>query len=92
MRRSSLVAASPVGAVITRRRRAGAALIGLAVALALTLLSSPAFALCPNCLGQTRSASPTLRLLGAFLLVPFLIVYIASRIIRRACRPDPRRF
>jgi len=60
------------------------------IALAL-LIPARAFALCPNCLGQTRALTPTLRLLGAFLLVPFLVAYVAARLIRRACRPDPRR-
>jgi hypothetical protein len=84
MRRSSRVAAPPFVA--------GPRTAGVLAAMTLALLSSPALALCPNCLGQTRSSSPTLRLLGAFLLVPFVIVYIASRIIRRACRPDSRGF
>jgi hypothetical protein len=48
-----------------------------------------ALALCPNCLGQARSLAPTLRLLGAFLLVPFVAFYVALRLIRRACRADP---
>lgn len=74
-----------------RRPRAGArGLAGLAMT-ALVLGSSRAFALCPNCLGQTRTLTPTLRLLGAFLLVPFVIVYVVARVIRRACRSDPRR-
>ena len=52
------------------------------------LVPARAFALCPNCLGQTRSLTPTLRLLGAFLLVPFVVAYVAARLIRRACRPQ----
>jgi len=51
------------------------------------LLPARAFALCPNCLGQTRNLTPTLRLLGAFMLVPFIVAYVAARLIRRACRP-----
>jgi hypothetical protein len=66
-------------------------LLGGFVLAALVLASSRAFALCPNCLGQTRTLTPTLRLLGAFLLVPFVVVYVAARFIRRACRPDARR-
>jgi len=57
----------------------------------LLLLPARAFALCPNCLGQARSLTPTLRLLGAFLLIPFVIAYVAARLIRRACRPTPPR-
>ena len=45
-----------------------------------------AWALCPNCLGQTRRLTPTLDLLGLFLLVPFVVAYVVMRKIRRACR------
>ncbi len=65
--------------------------LGLMLSGALVLLPAQAFALCPNCLGQTRTLTPTLRLLGAFLLVPFVVAYVAARLIRRACRPLPRR-
>jgi hypothetical protein len=47
---------------------------------------SPAWALCPNCLGQARRLTPTLELLGGFLVVPFVIAYVIFRVIRRACR------
>ena len=40
----------------------------LVVALGLLLVAGPAWALCPNCLGQSPSLSSTLRLVGAFLL------------------------
>jgi hypothetical protein len=56
-------------------------------ALALVLAPAAAWALCPNCLGQNRDLGPTLKLLGGFLVVPFVIAYVAQRIIRRACRP-----
>ena len=46
-------------------------------------VSAKAWALCPNCLGQTRSLTPTLELLGAFLLVPFVVAYAVFRAIRR---------
>ena len=45
-----------------------------------------AFGLCPNCLGQARGFGSTLRLVGTFLLVPFVVFAIAARLIRRACR------
>jgi|GEM_PF-2453982 len=64
---------------------------GVAVVVLMALVPARAFALCPNCLGQSRSLTPTLELLGAFLLVPFVIAYVAARLIRRACRPLPRR-
>jgi membrane protease YdiL (CAAX protease family) len=61
----------------------------LIVALVFFAPATAALALCPNCLGQARSLAPTLRLLGAFLLVPFVAFYVALRLIRRACRADP---
>ena len=42
-----------------------------------------AWALCPNCLGQTRSVTPTLELIGLFLLLPFLVAFAVFRVIRR---------
>jgi hypothetical protein len=64
---------------------------GLRRVLALVLLplvvpATPAWALCPNCLGQNRSLTPTLELLGAFLLVPFVVGFFVLRAIRRAIR------
>jgi hypothetical protein len=50
------------------------------------VLPASAWALCPNCLGQTRDLGATLTLVGGFLLVPFLVAYVAQRVIRRACR------
>jgi uncharacterized membrane protein len=76
----------PVVGLAVARRVERAAVIAIVIAFALVALSSPAWALCPNCLGQTRSLTPTLELLGAFLLVPFVIAYVVSRVIRRACR------
>jgi hypothetical protein len=59
----------------------------LAVALlSLVATATPAWALCPNCLGQNRSLTPTLELLGAFLLVPFVVGFFVLRAIRRAIR------
>lgn len=49
-------------------------------------LAADAHALCPNCLGQNRSLTPTLELLGAFLLVPFVVAFFVLRAIRRATR------
>lgn len=49
-------------------------------------LGGDAHALCPNCLGQNRSLTPTLELLGAFLLVPFVVAFFVLRAIRRATR------
>lgn len=63
--------------------------LGRVLPLVLTsvvLTATPAWALCPNCLGQNRSLSPTLELLGAFLLVPFVVGFLVLRAIRRAIR------
>jgi len=56
------------------------------VAMALGLFAHDAAALCPNCLAQSQSFPPKLRLVGAFLLLPFLIALIALRQIRRLHR------
>ena len=66
-------------------RRARTVLALLVVSLAL-FSSARAWALCPNCLGQNRSLTPTLELLGAFLLVPFVVALVVLRVIRRALR------
>jgi len=63
-----------------------------AVLIAMLLSSTTdAFALCPNCLAQSPSFAPKLRLLGAFLLLPFLIALFAFRQIRRLQRQSERR-
>ena len=43
-----------------------------------------AWALCPNCLAQRQTLTPTLELLGLFLLVPFAVAAIAIWVVRRA--------
>ena len=63
----------------------GAAAVGAAVAVLLGR-SAAALALCPNCLGQNRALTPTLELVGAFLLVPFAVALLVARAIRRALR------
>ena len=50
-----------------------------------------AWALCPNCLGQTRSVTPTLELIGLFLLLPFLVAFGVFRRIRRVSSRVPPR-
>ena len=45
--------------------------------------SSPAWALCPNCLGQNATLTPTLRLVGVFLLIPPAVFFFVVRVIRR---------
>lgn len=68
----------------TRRERA---LASFAAAVALVPgLASPAWALCPNCLGQNATLSPTMRLVGVFLLVPPAIFFFVARLVRRLSR------
>ncbi len=47
-------------------------------------LAARAWALCPNCLAQQTALTPTLKLLGLFLLVPFAVAAIAIGVVRRA--------
>ena len=63
----------------------------VAALLASLAFATPAsaWALCPNCLGQSRDLGATLTLVGGFLLIPFLVAYVAQRVIRRACRTSP---
>jgi hypothetical protein len=58
----------------------------MATAVVAVVLPASAWALCPNCLGQSRNLGTTLTLVGGFLLVPFLVAYVAQRVIRRVCR------
>jgi hypothetical protein len=63
--------------------RALAATLG---AVALLADAAPAWALCPNCLGQNASLTPTLRIVGVFLLVPPAVFFAVVRVIRRVDR------
>ena len=54
--------------------------------LTLAAAPSPAWALCPNCLGQADSLSATLRLVGLFLLVPPALFFAVAFAIRRLTR------
>lgn len=64
----------------------GLRLVSLVVAATVSASTAEAWALCPNCLGQNRSLTPTLEVLGAFLLVPFVVALVVLRVIRRAIR------
>ena len=48
--------------------------------------AAPAHALCPNCIGQASSLSTTLKVVGAFLLVPPAIFFAVTIAIRRLGR------
>lgn len=75
---------------LRRRARLAEALVFVFAALQLVGRGS-AWALCPNCLGQTRSVTPTLELIGLFLLLPFLVAFAVFRLIRRvSARAPPR--
>ena len=67
---------------IARAVRVLAPLSGLAVAAA----ASPAWALCPNCLGQSATLSTTMRIVGVFLLVPPAVFFFVARVVRRLSR------
>ncbi|HEX4405333.1 MAG TPA: hypothetical protein VH560_10925 [Polyangia bacterium] len=47
---------------------------------------SPAWALCPNCLGQNATLTPTFRIVGVFLLIPPAVFFFVARVIRRLSR------
>jgi hypothetical protein len=63
------------------RRAATSALVS-----ALVCAAEPAWALCPNCLGQNATVSPTMRIVGAFLLVPPAVFFLVAHVIRRLSR------
>ena len=60
--------------------------VAVSVMLLLATSPSPAWALCPNCLGQADSLSATLRLVGLFLLVPPALFFAVAIAIRRLTR------
>jgi hypothetical protein len=62
----------------------------LAAVLAALLVASPAWALCPNCLGQSSRLGEALRLVGLFLLVPPAVFFAVAIAVRRLSRsPEP---
>ena len=67
-------------------RAAGAPLAAAGIAVASICWSAPAWALCPNCLGQNATLTPTLRLVGLFLLIPPAVFFVVARAIRRLDR------
>jgi len=58
----------------------------LALAAPFVVFARPAWALCPNCLGQNATLSPTMRIVGVFLLVPIAVFFVVARIVRRLSR------
>jgi hypothetical protein len=63
-----------------------AAAVAVAVAAFFFLWPGPSSALCPNCIGQRSALTPTLELVGLFLLVPFAVAAVILLLIRRAVR------
>jgi hypothetical protein len=55
--------------------------------IAWLLIARPAWALCPNCLGQSSTLGAALRLVGLFLLVPPAVFFAVAIAIRRLSRP-----
>jgi hypothetical protein len=66
-----------------RRRSARAALATAGVGVS-ALGSRAAWALCPNCLAQRPTLTPTLELVGLFLLLPFAVTAVVVWTVRRA--------
>ena len=62
----------------------------LSLVALLALISSRAWALCPNCLGQSPSLPSTLRVVGLFLLVPPAVFFGVAMVIRRIVRQERR--
>ncbi|HVR03146.1 MAG TPA: hypothetical protein VMT47_13505 [Polyangia bacterium] len=58
----------------------------LIVAAVLLAGARPAWALCPNCLGQHATLTPTMRIVGVFLLVPPAVFFFVARLVRRLGR------
>jgi hypothetical protein len=58
----------------------------LALLASVTAVTRPAWALCPNCLGQNATLSPTMRIVGVFLLVPLAVFFVVARIVKRLSR------
>ena len=52
----------------------------------LAFMARPAWALCPNCLGQSSKLGAALRLVGLFLLVPPAIFFAVAIAIRKLSR------
>ena len=68
-------------AVARAARSAAASLVLIAT---WACLPGRAWALCPNCLGQQSALTPTLKLIGIFLAVPFAVAAAVYLVLRRA--------
>jgi hypothetical protein len=70
--------------------RARAVLAAGTVVMAALVTAPAAWALCPNCLGQSSALSSKLKLIGVFLLVPPAIFLVVTIAIRRLARRERR--
>jgi hypothetical protein len=52
--------------------------------IALLILLPQVAAACPNCVGGSNRNTTVLKLIGAFMLVPFAVCYVVIRVIRNA--------
>ena len=60
--------------------------VALTFAMLIVFATGEAWALCPNCLGQSPDVPPAMKIVGVFLLLPpalFFAVAIAVRKLRR---------
>jgi hypothetical protein len=67
----------------------GGRLAATTVGASAFLAATPSWALCPNCLGQSPTLSPALRIVGLFLLVPPAIFFAVAIAIKRLSRHHP---
>ena len=70
-------------------RRVRALAVAVSVAIS-AFFSARAWALCPNCLGQSSTLGPALRWIALFLLVPPAIFFTVARVIQRIARAPDR--
>ena len=68
--------------------RALSKLWALAISGLVMLITSPAFA-CPYCVGRERDDVSTAMVVGAMVMLPFVIVPVAAYLIRRAEADNP---
>ncbi len=57
--------------------------------VALLVLAPSIAAACPNCIGGSSRNTTILKVVGAFMLVPFGIVYFVQRAVRQELRKSP---
>ena len=58
------------------------------IVLALLVLLPSLAAACPNCVGQSDRNTNVLKLIGVFMLTPFVVFYVIWRVIKSAQQND----